>query len=477
MYKRILLILLTVIFLFAGAASGSAVLTIVVQDASNNYAPLADAGVELAESFGNHIGQLTTDSAGKVQFSAETGTTYAVTVEKTGYVTQTVEKTVSSGETEALAFVYLARETPLTVIVKDTDGSLVPNAQIYIDNVCVGTTDASGYAQISVTRDKSYAFAVKHPSYEDFNDTITVGSEPSETIYLIKKDVAPYFFVTDTNANKVGGATVSISGTAAAVTNSEGIAALPSSSYSGTYPVSVSKDGYEAWSGDITITSGKTEYDIVLTPLVYSVTVSVTSGLSPVSGAKVYIDEKLVAYSAADGKAEALGTYSAGTHVLLVSAEGFAPIEQMITVNALNTAFTVDLSKTTIPVTIVVKEGDTPVANAAICIDGVTAGVTNEAGIFAASYDIGKTIQITAVKDGYSCNPVSYTTVNGENTVSVVVSPDVPVIVIALAALAVIVVVLAAILVVTAVKKRTSKPKSKKKGKSGGKNSFSRDFL
>ncbi|HJJ48286.1 MAG TPA: carboxypeptidase-like regulatory domain-containing protein [Methanocorpusculum sp.] len=478
MYKRVLLILLAAVFLLIGAgAADTVVLTVVVQDASNNYAGLADASVELTDTGAAHIAQINTDSAGKVQFSVTAGNKYIVSVQKSGYVGQSKEITIASGESGALEFVYLSREIPLAVIVKATDGYLIPNAEIYIDNVLAGSTDASGYCQLSVTRGQPYAFSVTHPSYESFSDTISVGNEPSETIYLIKKDVAPYFFVTDTKGNRIEGASVTLSGTAAGVTNADGIVTLAPSAYSGAYPVTVTKEGFEVYNGDVVITASKTEYDIVLTPLAYSITVLVTSGNAPVARAAVYIDENLAAYSGEDGKANALGIYSEGTHVILVTADGFAPVQESVFVNALNTAFTIDMSRTTIPLTVLVKDGSVPLANIPVCIDGTVAGVTNDMGLFTASYDIGKTIKITAVKDGCTCEAVSYTLVNGENNVTVVLTPDVPVTVIAVAALAVIVVLLAVILIVTGVRKKKAAAKSQKKGKSGGNSGDKWDFI
>lgn len=483
MYKRILLILLTLIFLFAGAgaAADSAVLTVIVQDASNSYSGLAGAAVELTDAGGLHIASLSTDDAGKVQFSTAAGGRYTVTIQKTGYLTQRTDIIIDAGETNKLEIIPLSMEPPLTVIVKDTAGNLVPNAEIFVDNTRVGMTDSSGFCQIPVSRGKTYVFAVTHPSFENFSAGITVKDEPTDTIYLVKKDVAPYFFVTDMAGNKIEGASVSLAGDIAGITNADGIAALAPSAYSGKYPLVVSKEGFEPYTAEIEISSARSEYDIVLIPLTYTVTISVKSGAAPVSGAAVYIDEKLVAYSGPDGTAEALGTYSEGSHTLLVTSDGFAPIQQTVTVNTGNTKFPVDLSRTTIPVTVQVKEGDKPLSNVAVCIDGVMAGVTGEAGTFSAMYDIGRTIKITAIKDGYTCEPVTYTTVNGENNVSVVLSPDVPVTIIAVGALGILVVLLLVILVVTGLRKSKTPSKPAKKGKSSGKNSGrssgGRDFL
>jgi len=193
----------------------------------------------------------------------------------------------------------------------------------------------------------------------------------------------------------------------------------------------------------------------------------ITSGGAPVAGACVTIDGTLAAYSDSTGKAVPVSTYTEGTHTVSITADKYSPLQQTITVSPGQTTFSFSLGATTAPVTIQVLSGSTPLQKATVCIDGKVTGVTNAAGTYTDSFTIGRTIQVSAILDGYSGDAVSYPVTSGTNTVTINLKQDVPVTIIAIAALGAVIVILIVIVVIFGMRRHSSKHPAAKKTSAG----------
>ena len=80
------------------------------------------------------------------------------------------------------------------------------------------------------------------------------------------------------------------------------------------------------------------------------------------------------------------------------------------------------------PLTVLVVDGNNPVAGATIYIDNLVTGLTDTTGKFTKDVEPGKTILITASKDGYATQSISWSvTADQNNTVTVPITQNFPV--------------------------------------------------
>lgn len=476
MYKRVIPILLLAALLLCGAgtAGQSAILSVSVVDTSNNNTPLEGATVIMDNlSTSEYVKQLT-DGTGIAKFQTSVNDRIKISVSAEGYNDDT--KTLEPIDyTYPVTEFYLTKKTPVTLTVRDTSGALVSNAEVSINGIKTGSTSTIGTLPLYINKADTYTIEISHPLYEHYSEQISIGAETTIPVTLTKIIVSPFFYITTKEGTPIEGASIYLNGSLAGITNEEGIATLSSTSYEGNNAITVTRTGYESFSDNVYISSGQTEYDVRLSPLTHALKLQITSKGTAVAGAVIYIDEKLAAYSDAAGTAIPASEYTEGDHILLVTSENYSPVQKTINVTPENTTIFVDLARTTMPVTMKVSTGDKVLSNVPVCIDGKMEGITDADGLFTATYEIGRTIQVSAILEGYTGKIISHTVGNEENKVDIVLSPDVPVTMIAITALGIIVILLVVILIVTGIRKREAAKKRNRKNSS--RNSGRRDFL
>lgn len=170
---------------------------------------------------------------------------------------------------------------------------------------------------------------------------------------------------------------------------------------------------------------------------------------SPVSGAEVTVDGKLIAYTDSYGRAQ-LPTYTAGiTYPVKITCSGYNDYNQDIEFTTDKTDYIITLTYASSPVRVTVKTEDKILPNAFVSFDGQNKGVTGADGTFTATSEPGKTILITASLDGYTGEVVTCNVqAQSSNEVIILMKENFPTTLVGLGALAAIIVLLIVILLV-----------------------------
>ncbi|HJJ35566.1 MAG TPA: carboxypeptidase regulatory-like domain-containing protein [Methanocorpusculum sp.] len=181
---------------------------------------------------------------------------------------------------------------------------------------------------------------------------------------------------------------------------------------------------------------------------------------SPVSGAAVTVDGKLIAYTDSYGRAQ-LPTYTAGvTYPVSISCNGYNNYNQDIEFTTDKTDYIITLTYASTPVRVTVRTEDKVLPNALVYFDGANKGVTGTDGTFTATAEPGKTILISASLEGYNGESVTCTVqANTQNEVTILMKENFPTTLVGLGALAAIIVLLIVILLVVG-KSRKNKAKN-----------------
>ena len=140
-------------------------LTITVADAHGE--PVSGATVYID---GDLAG--TTDSSGKYADANMIEGTYTFTVAKDNY--EEWEETRTIGETANIDVTLPIIETEVTVIVEDTDHTVVEGAIVALDGDVIGTTDAAGEVNIDLEPGSGYTFDARKEGYENASAVLDV---------------------------------------------------------------------------------------------------------------------------------------------------------------------------------------------------------------------------------------------------------------------------------------------------------------
>jgi len=371
-----------------------------------------------------------------------------------------------------------AVSTTFTVNVFDNNANYdaVSGATVTITKETVTNTlytNVNGIAQFTdVEYGGVYSLSVAKTGYITQTKSITISTMPiSESVYLVAETPVS-IKITAKDGTLISGAVITIDGKVEGTTSSSGL--LHVSMERGAYHlIAVSADSYDSYSLSQYISTDQTSLTISLdkseiTPLILIYNVDKV----PVSGAAVYIDDKLVSYSDSYGRAQ-LSTYTSGTYDLKVEKDGYTSYKKEIAFAPTTSDIVVELNYSTVPVIIYVVANEKPIEGALIYFNGTITGITDSIGTYAASIKPGTTILITASADGYSGDGLTYQVVaNTDNNVILTLSENIPTTLIGLTALGAIIALLILIMFVTGKKRRATKSRRPRSPKSGGRDSL-----
>ena len=189
------------------------------------------------------------DATGSLAISLAPGA-YLYQLEHEGYFGRRSSVTVTNRDATERVVLASRERYPLTFTVTDADGGAALNgAAIEIAGKTL-KTDAKGVATISLPNG-TYPYTAKMDGYEDKAGNITVsGAAVEEAVALTKKATATYtitFTVTEADGGAaINGATIEINGqTLTADASGKANIDLPN----GTYPYTVTLDGYRTANG------------------------------------------------------------------------------------------------------------------------------------------------------------------------------------------------------------------------------------
>ena len=354
--------------------------------------------------------------------------------------------------------------TTLSVDVFDTsDGNkAVGGASVVLVGATSSTlyTTSSGTAEFTVEYPKTYTVTVSKSGYVPQTKSIEV-KEAKQRLPVYLSPESPILITVVSSGKAVSGADVTINGKSAGKTDANG--RIHASMTRGAYnTVSVSAPSYVSYSKEIFLEKDASAYTVELSVsrvnpliLVYS------EDKEPVSGAAVYLNGNLAAYTDSYGRAQ-LASYTAGTYTVKVEAANFAAYSSSIAFTEESTSATVTLSRSASTLTVKTLADGKPVSDSVIYFDGDIKGITDANGVYKTSAAPGTKILISASHEGYNAEGVLHTVTEGaENIVIIEMQGSVPVVLIGIGVLAVVILILILALVISGRRRKPVKSPAK----------------
>ncbi|HJK35073.1 MAG TPA: carboxypeptidase regulatory-like domain-containing protein [Methanocorpusculum sp.] len=331
-----------------------------------------------------------------------------------------------------------AEATSLTINVYDNSAAHDPVKDAKVVITKSGTslsqtlyTTSDGIVEFpSVEYKSTYSVTVTKDGFDEQKFSIDVNTMGKEyTVYLQKSNLVQVKVLNTDKSTPVAGAEISVDGLAMGTTNSAGV--LHVSMEKGVYHnIQVTADSYETYTSSQYIETDQTSLTITLSKSYFSPRILVydaDNDMKPVSLATVIIDGKTVGTTDEYGRAT-LNDLTAGTYTLEVTKPNYNSYKNTVTFTEDSSDVIVELTYAVVPLTVLVVDGNNPVAGATIYIDNLVTGLTDTTGKFTKDVEPGKTILITASKDGYATQSISWSvTADQNNTVTVPITQNFPV--------------------------------------------------
>ena len=394
------------------------IFALVVQDSATNAA-LADVTVSLYTQNGGLYKTFTSDSRGQIYEEDIAAGEYYAVLNKIGYSEKVIETvSIIDGEMffETVTLDAITEIGTLTVTICDENNNVLKDATVYLrdenDNlVKTLTTDNNGLVAFDNLPYGNYKLSAEANGYVASGRISTIVSSETQTATIkLAKSTTGSLNVTvkSDSGNVVPNAVVLIKNDNhqyALTSDGSGLAAL-SEIEEGEYTVSVSMDGYEAYSQKFTITANQSNgLEIVLVEVAKgSIEFSVVDeNGNALTNASITLSDGSTYETNSEGKViitdKEVGSYSA-----TLTKDGYLSknISFSVEKNA-TTKITATLEKeiTTGTLEIVVKDADGNVlANATVVVDDRTL-ITDENGkVIFTELEAGD-YQVDIFKDGY----------------------------------------------------------------------------
>ncbi len=205
----------------------------------------------------------TTDNAGMVAFNVNNGT-YAYEVSHRNIADSAAGSVTVDGSSVDIP-VVLSGGNRVDFIVKNDAGAAIEGALVTIGGMPPKVeTDADGVARAWLVAGQLCEYYVEHPEHQALTGEFMVeaGMGPVE-LSLSRNRYNVIFVVTDAAGGPLSGATVSIDGRSA-VTGAEGRVVV-SFLKTGSYDITITRDGYEAYAGRVDIDRNTPEFSMGMT--------------------------------------------------------------------------------------------------------------------------------------------------------------------------------------------------------------------
>jgi len=228
---------------------------------SDTLSPITGATINVTALNQSQMKQ--TDATGSATFGVMGATFYSVDISSPNY--QTRHETVDVGSVNQELQYKMLSGNSFSFVVKDKDtGSVIPGAEVRLNNVLAGKTDNRGILITPVTRGTSYTIEIKAPGYTTYTETRTISiSDAIYTTGLTKAAIGAYIYVTDENKAPLNGADIYINGTLSGSSNEYGRMNFPAL-VAGDYLMEVRKSGYVTQSRAISVSGQSQDYSFTL---------------------------------------------------------------------------------------------------------------------------------------------------------------------------------------------------------------------
>lgn len=270
----------------------------------------------------------TTNLQGVASLSARNGN-YPYTIEKLGYDEYSGSVTVQGSNSDVYPELEFTVWT-ITVIVKDKENELIPNAIVKVNNGEF-LTNQTGEAEIPLVNGE-YSVTIEKTGYDTLQGTIKVNNQNADVTF--KMDFFLYnveFNISQVNqGNPAEDATIRIEGQPEVLTvNSSGRATTTLKN--GNYNYTVQKKGYDDLTGSFNVEGQDTFIQRTLVLKHYNVVITVldSDNSSPVQGAAVNINSS--SYPTNE-RGQAVVSLQNGTYPYTVTKSGYYDGSSSVTV-------------------------------------------------------------------------------------------------------------------------------------------------
>jgi hypothetical protein len=231
-------------------------LTVTLYD-SDSLGSVAGARVNLS---GENLTQTNlTDAGGSVTFEVNATTLYSLAITAPDYLSR--ENVVDIGTDDKDAQYWLLPSNRFSFVIKDKDGLMaIPDAEVRIDTILAGKTDARGVLTTPIIRGKVHTIEINKSGYQTFNESKVINeTDALYSVVLTKAPLGAFISVFDENQAPVNGTEIYINGTLSGITNQFGRSTFPNL-VSGSYAVDVRKTGYVSLNRTISVANSGEEF-------------------------------------------------------------------------------------------------------------------------------------------------------------------------------------------------------------------------
>ncbi len=306
--------------------------------------------------------QGTTDSNGEAVVALEDGT-YDYTIEREGYGDVTGSVTVSGAATSVSE--TIATSYKVVFEVMNSFGTEIESAKIEINDEEL-ISDVNGMDSTYLVTG-TYSYTITKFGYTDYTGSVEVaGADMTETISDFNKTAYPVdFTILDEQGSPIDGAEITVAGESA-ITNASGEVNL--SAFFGTNEFTVTKDGYEDYTGTVTVPAQLQVEATLLANYPISVTVEDNNGAT-IEGANVQIGD-YSGVTGTDGTVDILVVN--GTYEVIASKETYISDTADLVVDGAAESVSLTIIPTFKITFNVVDENEDPLEGATIDINGTT---------------------------------------------------------------------------------------------------------
>lgn len=276
-------------------------LAVTVYDA-DTVRPISGVRVSIAAKGSGSVESGRTNSAGKVVFDVDASETYTVTINADDY--EGLEREVEMDGSARTVQVWLYPAGRFAFRVLDAqDQSPIAGAEVSIGGSVKGVTGSEGTLATVLDQGRSYQVRVTHTSYQEYLQEVYIGEDAVVTDIFLKKATYPVFIsVFDEETRPVEGATVTVDGSRAGVTDRYGRLSL-GQVVGGSHTVAVKADGYASWEGTCTPTATGADLAVELTSVPVPLSV-LTEDMdhAALAGVSIGVNGASQGVTAADGR-------------------------------------------------------------------------------------------------------------------------------------------------------------------------------
>jgi hypothetical protein len=311
---------------------------------SNTLEPVSGATLILTSM--NSSQNAVTDSTGYASFGVTSYTVYSLNITAPNYQPRSDSVEIDSANQNVQY--WLLSTNQYSFVVRDQNTNLPVNgASITVNSVLLGTTNGRGVLIAPVSRNVPLTIVMQKTGYQTLNQYLTISSnEAVDSVTLVPIPVSGFVFVYDKQNQPVSGADISLNGTVVATTSDYGSATLQNLA-PGTYTIIVSKAGYIPTTQQIDISSGSSQFPVVISLATVSQTLYVQdSDQKNIASAVVLLNGAYAGTTDTRGELDTQLVYNT-TYNITVTHDGYLPqtVQQIVPLGNTTTPLTITLQK------------------------------------------------------------------------------------------------------------------------------------